>query len=99
MKMAEYMEQHIGDEYEAMIISVHSFGMFVQLPNKIEGLVNIGSLDGFFHYDETRHLLGNSKKGVSYRLGQTIKVKCVGANKFTRDIDFEVVKDEEVKEQ
>lgn len=95
MKMAEYMEQHIGDEYEAMIISVHSFGMFVQLPNMIEGLVSISTLEGFFYYDESKHLLGNSKNGITYRLGQMVKVRCTGASKFTRDIDFEVIVDKE----
>ena len=52
MKMAEYMEKHIGEQYEGMISSVTSFGMFVELDNLIEGLVPIKDMDDYFHYDE-----------------------------------------------
>ena len=52
MKMAEYMEQHIGEEYEGMISSVTSFGMFVELDNLVEGLVPLRDMNDFFHFDE-----------------------------------------------
>ena len=52
MKMAQYMEGHIGEEFEGMISSVTSFGMFVELDNLIEGLVPIRDMPDFFHYDE-----------------------------------------------
>ena len=57
MKMAEYMEDHIGEEFEGMISSVTSFGMFVELDNLIEGLVPIRDMKDFFHFDEERMTL------------------------------------------
>ena len=54
MKMAEYMKKHIGEEFEGMISSVMSFGMFVELDNLIEGLVSVKDMKGFFNYSEER---------------------------------------------
>lgn len=95
MKMAEYMESHIGEIYEGVISSVTSFGFFVELPNLIEGLVHVNSLKGdYFHYvPELLSLIGNSTK-KTYRIGDKVKVKCVGASKERAMIDFEVVKEE-----
>lgn len=91
MKMAEYMMEHLEEEFDAMISTVLPFGMFVELDNLIEGLVRIDSLNGYFHYDETNKQLVSGKQGVKYRLGDKIRVKCIRADKFTREIDFEVV--------
>ena len=95
MKMAEYMESHIGEIYEGVISSVTSFGFFVELPNLIEGLVPVNSLKGdYFNYvPELLSLIGNSTK-KTYRIGDKVKVKCVGASKERAMIDFEVVKEE-----
>lgn len=95
MKMAEYMESHIGEIYEGVISSVTSFGFFVELPNLIEGLVHVNSLKGdYFNYvPELLSLIGNSTK-KTYRIGDNVKVKCVGASKERAMIDFEVVKEE-----
>lgn len=91
MKMAEYMTEHIGEEFDGMISSVLPFGLFVELDNLIEGLVRVDSLNGYFHFDENNKQLVSGKQGVKYRLGDKIRVKCVRADKFTREIDFEVV--------
>lgn len=95
MKMAEYMESHIGEIYEGVISSVTSFGFFVELPNLIEGLVHVNSLKGdYFNYvPELLSLIGNSTK-KTYRIGDKVKVKCVGASKERAMIDFEVVNEE-----
>ena len=95
MKMAEYMESHIGEIYEGVISSVTSFGFFVELPNLIEGLVHVNSLKGdYFNYlPELLSLIGNSTK-KTYRIGDKVKVKCVGASKERAMIDFEVVKED-----
>lgn len=95
MKMAEYMESHIGEIYEGVISSVTSFGFFVELPNLIEGLVHVNSLKGdYFNYvPELLSLIGNTTK-KTYRIGDKVKVKCVGASKERAMIDFEVVKEE-----
>ncbi len=95
MKMAEYMESHVGEIYDGVISSVTSFGFFVELPNLIEGLVHVNSLKGdYFNYvPELLSLIGNATK-KTYRIGDKVKVKCVGASKERAMIDFEVVKEE-----
>ena len=92
MKMAEYMEKHIGEEYEGMISSVTNFGMFVELDNLIEGLVPIRDMKDFFHYDEGRMTLTGERSHVKYTIGERVIVKVVRASKEDKTIDFEVVK-------
>ena len=96
MKMAEYMESHIGEEYEGIISGVTNFGMFVELPNLIEGLVPIKDIKGdFYNYvPEQLALIGKSTK-KTYRIGDKLKVRCVASSKITSMIDFEIVKEEE----
>ena len=94
MKMAEYMESHIGEEYEGIISSVTSFGFFVELPNLVEGLVHISNIPGdYYEYiPELLSLVGkNTKK--TYRIGDKIKVLVAGASKETAQIDFEIVRE------
>jgi hypothetical protein len=92
MKMAQYMEGHIGEEFEGMISSVMSFGIFVELDNLIEGLVSIKDMKGFFNYDEDRMTLTNEKSHVKYTIGERIKVRVIRASKEAKTIDFEIVK-------
>ena len=92
MKMAEYMESHIGEEYDGIISSVTNFGMFVELDNLIEGLVHISTLDGYFEYiPELLSLVSDNKR---YRIGDTVKVVVVSASKESSTIDFELVGDQ-----
>ena len=92
MKMAEYMEDHIGDEYEGMISSITNFGMFVQLDNLIEGMVPLKNLSDFFHYDEETMTLTGERSHEKYMIGERLLVKVIRASKEERIIDFEVVK-------
>ena len=92
MKMAEYMEKHIGEEFEGMISSVTSFGMFVELPNLIEGLVPIKDMKDFFHFDEEKMTLTGERSHVKYSIGEKVVVRVVRASKEDKTIDFEVVK-------
>ena len=94
MKMAEYMENHIGEEFIGKISSVTSFGMFVELDNLIEGLVHISTLKGdYFNYvPELLSMVGKSTK-KTYRLGDKVKVRCVAASKEAAMIDFEIVEE------
>ena len=92
MKMAQYMEGHIGEEFEGMISSVTSFGMFVELDNLIEGLVPIRDMPDFFHYDEEHMTLTGEKSHVKYSIGERVIVKVVRASKEEKTIDFEIVK-------
>lgn len=92
MKMAEYMEKHIGEIFEGTISTVTNFGFFVELPNMIEGLVHTSTLEGdYFNYiPELFALIGNNTK-KQYRLGDKIRVKCIGASKEAKTIDFIVL--------
>ncbi len=92
MKMAEYMEGHIGEEFEGMISSVMSFGMFVTLDNLIEGLVPIREMNDFYHYDEEKMTLIGERNHEMYKIGDRLLVKVVRASKEERQIDFEIVK-------
>lgn len=92
MKMAEYMENHIGEEFEGIISSVTSFGMFVELDNLVEGLVPLRDMPDFFNYDEERMTLTGEKSHVKYSIGERVKVRVVRASKEDKTIDFEVVK-------
>lgn len=94
MKMAEYMENHIGDIYEGLINSVTNYGFYVELPNLIEGLVHVNNLKGdYYEYvPELLSLIGKRTKKF-YRIGDKITVRCINASKETALIDFEVVED------
>ncbi len=96
MKMAEYMEDHIGEEFEGVIDTITNFGFFVQLPNLIEGLVHVQTLKGdyFTYVPDLLAMIGKSTK-KQYRLGDKVRVKCVGASKENSMIDFELVKVDE----
>ena len=92
MKMAEYMEGHIGEEFEGMISSVTSFGMFVELDNLVEGLVPIRDMKDFFHFDEEHMTLTGEKTHLVYKIGERVIVKVVRASKEDKTIDFEIVR-------
>lgn len=94
MKMAEYMENHIGEEFIGTISTITNFGMFVELENLIEGLVHISTLKGdYYNYiPEILSMVGkNTKK--TYRLGDMVKIRCVAASKENATIDFELVEE------
>ncbi|MDX8344311.1 ribonuclease R [Rossellomorea sp. YZS02] len=92
LKKAEYMEDKVGEEYDGIISSVTNFGMFVELPNTIEGLVHVSYMtDDYYRFDE-RHLamIGERTANV-FRIGDEITVRVVSVNKDERAIDFEIV--------
>ena len=94
MKMAQYMENHIGEEFEGIISGVTQFGFFVELANTCEGLVRLDSLGGdYYAYNkDLSAILGkNSKK--TYMYGDKVKVKVVSASRETSQVDFELVGD------
>ncbi len=92
MKMAEYMQKHIGETYEGIISSVTSFGFFVELPNTIEGLVHISSLnDDYYVYNDQYLMLIGERTGHQYKMSDHVKVKVVSVNKLEGEIDFELV--------
>ncbi len=92
MKMAEYMEGHIGEEFVGTISGLTNFGIFVELDNLIEGLIHISTLkDDYYHYNsDIMAIVGENSKKM-FRLGDKLKVKVVRANKQEKQIDFEIV--------
>ena len=91
MKKAEYMEEYVGQEFDGVVASVVKFGMFIELPNTIEGLVHITTLPEFYNYNERTLTLQGEKSGKVFRVGQQIKIKLTRADKETGDIDFEYI--------
>ena len=98
MKMAEYMMEHIGEEFTGKISSVVPSGMYVMLENRIEGRVHVGSMKGdYYIVDEVSQSIIGKRSGKRYRLGDKVEVKCIDASKVEGTIDFElkgVVEDE-----
>lgn len=90
VKMAEYMEDRIGEIYEGRIVSITSFGMFVQLENLVEGLISYKSMEGFYEMNESEYTASARDKEEVYHMGDTVKVKVVAANPTTGSIDFEL---------
>ncbi|MGN1000816.1 MAG: ribonuclease R [Bacilli bacterium] len=92
MKMAEYMEDHIGEEYKGMVSSVTNFGLFIQLDNLIEGLVHVNDMDDYFVYDEATQTLTGEKTKMRYTLGDEVLIKVKAASREAKTIDFEIIK-------
>jgi ribonuclease R len=92
MKMAEYMEEHIGEQFEGMVSTVTNFGMFVQLDNLIEGLVHINDLKGFYNFDENSQTLRGERKEDKYTIGDRVLVEVIRASKEERAVDFKIIK-------
>ena len=94
MKMAEYMEEHIGEVYTGRISGVMNFGLFVELDNLVEGLIRIEDLDDdFYIYDEENYRLIGRKHKKQYRMGDKLKVIVKDACKETKTIDFLIFKE------
>lgn len=95
LKKAEYMAQHIGEEYEGIISGVTSFGIFVELENTIEGMVRLSSIvDDYYIYDAEKHsLIGERKKRV-FRIGDNIKIQVARVDIKQREIDFNLAEEE-----
>ena len=89
MKKAEYMQEHIGEIYEGVISGITSWGMYVELPSTVEGLIHVSNLyDDRYYYQEESHEMVGVDTGTVYKLGQSIRVRVLGADKQTRTIDF-----------
>ena len=92
IKKAEYMQGKIGEQYEGIISSITSFGMFVELDNTVEGLIRLAEMnDDYYIYDDlNKQLIGRETKKI-YKLGQKVKIEVVFADKQTRRIDFKLL--------
>lgn len=91
LKKAEYMEKRIGEEYEGIVSSVTSFGIFVELENTVEGLIRFEDLgDEYFIYDENRKRLIGERTNKTYKIGDKITIRVKNASKLLKQIDFEL---------
>lgn len=97
LKKAEYMEQHIGEVFDGVISSITSWGMYVELPNTIEGMVHITAMqDDYYYYDEEHYEMRAEHLPKVYKLGQRVRVEVTGVDRLIRTIDFELVEDEDI---
>lgn len=96
LKKAEYMESHIGEVFEGIISGITSWGVYVELPSTIEGMIHVSKLPGdYYYYDESAYEMVGQDTGKKYRLGEKIKVCVDGVERLTRTIDFSVDDHEE----
>jgi ribonuclease R len=90
------MAAHIGEVFEGIISSITKWGIYVELPNTVEGLVHVTNMrdDHYDYHEATYEMIGERTRKV-YKLGQTVYIKVVGVDKLTRTIDFELADSEE----
>lgn len=97
LKKCEYMSRFIGQSFDGVISGVTNWGLYVELPNTVEGLVRIGELrDDYYIFDEHNYQLTGELTKKTYKLGQPIRVEVSGADKLTRTVDFLLSRDEGV---
>jgi len=92
LKKAQFMQEHIGEEFEGMISGITAWGIYVELPNTVEGLVRVATIPGDFYVyrEETYEMVGQST-GKSFKLGDKVKVSVKEVDTFLKTIDFELV--------
>ncbi|SEN69807.1 ribonuclease R [Lihuaxuella thermophila] len=92
LKQAEFMMDKVGEEFEGIISSVTSFGIFVELPNTIEGLIHLSYLtDDYYNYDDRAYCLIGERTGRIFRIGDRVRIRVSGVNLEERKIDFELL--------
>ena len=100
LKKAEYMSSKIGEKYTGIISSVTNFGIFIELPNTIEGLVHISDLnDDYYVYDEKHLCLVGERRKKVYRLGDEVFIEVVRVDMESHEIYFQIAKEEEEEEK
>ena len=96
MKKAEYMRDRIGEEYEGVISGVTKWGLYVELPNTVEGLVHVADMrDDHYEFLEETYELTGVHTGRTFKLGQTVRVRVSGADKLQRTVNFDLISEEE----
>lgn len=94
LKKCQYMGERLGQVFEGVVSGVTEWGIYVELPNTVEGLVHVSKLPGdFFVYDEAKYEMRGTKHGLVYSLGQSVQVKVDSVDEVTRTIDFGIYED------
>ncbi|CAH1218923.1 Ribonuclease R [Paenibacillus auburnensis] len=92
LKKCEFMQDKVGEEFEAMVSSVTSFGMFIELDNTVEGLIRLSALsDDYYHFDEAHMALIGERTSKVFRIGDEVKIRVAKVNMDDHTIDFELV--------
>lgn len=98
LKKVEYMEEHLGEIYEGVISSITSWGVYVELPNTIEGMIHVSMLPGdYFYYDEETYEMVGQSTNLRYKLGEKLKVRVNATDKISRTIDFVIPQEWELE--
>ena len=99
LKKVEYMQEHLGEIFAGVISSITKWGMYVELPNTIEGLVHVANMtDDHYDYYEERYEMAGVHTGKTYKLGQKVHVRVVGTDRLLRTIDFEIVDEGDIED-
>ncbi|KRN94397.1 ribonuclease R [Pediococcus stilesii] len=92
MKKAEYMADHVGEEFHAVVSSVMKFGLFVELENTVEGLVHISTMkDDYYEYVENQMALVGRNTHRTFQIGQEVEIKLMRVDKDQSEVDFELL--------
>ena len=100
LKKVEYMEDRMGRVFDGVISSITGWGIYVELPNTVEGLVHVTHLyDDHYYYKEEKHEMVGDKAHRTFKLGERVRVRVIGTDKLQRTIDFELASEDDWKEE
>lgn len=96
LKKAEYMEQFIGESFDGIISGLSSWGMYVELPNTVEGMIRVADIPGdYYYFDEERYSMVGERTGKMYKFGSKIRVTVASVDKLLKTIDFVIAEEED----
>lgn len=94
LKKVQYMSRHIGEVYEGVISGITGYGLYVELPNTVEGMIHVTSLcDDYYYYDDEHYEMVGQDSGNVYKLGEKVMIQVVKADMQSRTIDFELAEE------
>lgn len=98
LKLCEYMQDHIGEEYDGTISGVTNFGIFVELPNGVEGMIRLQNLtDDYYEFRGDEYAVVGIRKHKRFRLGDNLRIKVLSVNMEEITIDFELIEEKNGK--
>ena len=99
LKKVEFMEDKVGQIYEGIISGVTNWGIYVELPNTIEGMVHVSILPGdYYYYDEKTYSMVGERTGRTFKLGEKAKIRVKDVDMMLKNIDFELVEDDDYEQ-
>ena len=100
LKKAEYMKRRIGEVHEGIVSSITSWGVYVELPNTVEGMIHVSKLPGdFYYYDEATYSMVGEHTGRQFKLGEHVKIRVAGVDMLLKNIDFDLEEDDYGEDQ